>query len=77
MTLFICHVGYEVTTHVIHRLAGLVDPAVITAAESAAGDLPGVIHAHARGAGPAVSSVSRSKRGWIPGSPRGTPTCKA
>ena len=48
VTLFICHVGYEVTTDVIHRLADGVDPAVITAAESAAGDLPGVIHAHAR-----------------------------
>jgi cation diffusion facilitator family transporter len=48
VTLFICHVGYEVTTDVIHRLADGVEPDVITAAESAAGDLPGVIHAHAR-----------------------------
>jgi cation diffusion facilitator family transporter len=48
VTLFICHVGYEVTTDVIHRLADGVDPEVITAAESAAGSLPGVIHAHAR-----------------------------
>jgi cation diffusion facilitator family transporter len=48
VTLFICHVGYEVTTDVIHRLADGVDPDVITAAESAAGDVPGVIHAHAR-----------------------------
>jgi hypothetical protein len=28
--------------------AGCVDPGVITAAEAAAGDLPGVVHAHAR-----------------------------
>src|SRR5450755_3247541 len=48
VTLFICHVGYEVSTDVIHRLADGIDPDVITAAESAAGDLPGVIHAHAR-----------------------------
>ena len=48
VTLFICHVGYEVTTDVIGRLADGGDPDVITAAESAAGDLPGVIHAHAR-----------------------------
>ena len=48
VTLFICHVGYEVTTDVVTRLADSVDPGVITAAEAAAGDLPGVIHAHAR-----------------------------
>ena len=48
VTLFICHVGYEVTTDVISRLADGVDPGVITTAEAAAGELPGVIHAHAR-----------------------------
>ncbi len=48
VTLFICHVGYEVSTDVIRRLADVIDPDVITAAEGAAGDLPGVIHAHAR-----------------------------
>jgi cation diffusion facilitator family transporter len=48
VTVFICHVGWEVTTDVIHRLADGVDPDLITAAESAAGGLPGVIHAHAR-----------------------------
>jgi cation diffusion facilitator family transporter len=48
VTLFICHVGYEVTTDVIRRLADGIDPGVITAAESAAGMLPGVVHAHAR-----------------------------
>jgi cation diffusion facilitator family transporter len=48
VTLFICHVGYEVTTDVIRRLADGVDPGVIAAAESAAGALPGVVHAHAR-----------------------------
>ena len=48
VTLFICHVGYEVTKDVVHRLADGVDPGVITAAEAAAGSVDGVIHAHAR-----------------------------
>jgi cation diffusion facilitator family transporter len=48
VTAFICHVGYQVTTDVVHRLADGVDPMVITAAEAAAGSVPGVIHAHAR-----------------------------
>jgi cation diffusion facilitator family transporter len=48
VTVFICHVGYEVTTDVMHRLADGVDPDVITAAEAAAGSVPGVVHAHAR-----------------------------
>ena len=48
VTVFIGHVGYEVTRDVVHRLADGVDPAVITTAEDAAGSVPGVIHAHAR-----------------------------
>jgi cation diffusion facilitator family transporter len=48
VTAFICHVGYEVTKDVVHRLADGVDPNVITTAEAAAGSVPGVIHAHAR-----------------------------
>ena len=48
VTLFICHVGYAVTADVVHRLADGVDPAVITAAEAAAGAVDGVVHAHAR-----------------------------
>jgi divalent metal cation (Fe/Co/Zn/Cd) transporter len=32
----------------MHRLADGVDPHAITAAEAAAGSVPGVIHAHAR-----------------------------
>ncbi len=48
VTLFICHVGWEVSTDVVRRLADGVDPAVITTAEAAAGAIPGVIHAHAR-----------------------------
>jgi cation diffusion facilitator family transporter len=48
VTAFICHVGYEVTADVMHRLADGVDPDVITKAEAAAGSVPGVTHAHAR-----------------------------
>jgi len=48
VTALICHVGYDVTTDVIRRLADGVDPQIIAAAERAAGDLPGVVHAHAR-----------------------------
>src|SRR6202161_2628104 len=48
VTLFICHVGYQVTKDVVHRLADGVDPPIIPSAEAAAGSVPGVIHAHAR-----------------------------
>jgi cation diffusion facilitator family transporter len=48
VTLFICHVGYEVTADVMRRLADGVDPDVITTAEAVAGSVPGVVHAHAR-----------------------------
>ena len=48
VTAFICHVGYEVTKDVVHRLADGVNPEVITTAEAAPGSVPGVIHAHAR-----------------------------
>ena len=48
VTAFICHVGYQVTADVLHRLADGVDPELITRAEAAAGSVPGVIHAHAR-----------------------------
>jgi len=48
ITAFICHVGYEVTSDVTHRLVDGVDPEVIHAAEAAAGSVPGVVHAHAR-----------------------------
>jgi len=48
VTGFICHVGYEVTKDVVHRLADGIDPQVITNAEAVAGLVPGVVHAHAR-----------------------------
>ena len=46
ITLFICHVGYEVTADVIRRLADGIDPGVIRTAEAAAGSVPGVPAAH-------------------------------
>jgi cation diffusion facilitator family transporter len=48
VTLFICHVGYEVTGDVVHRLADGVDPGIVPSAENAAGMVDGVVHAHAR-----------------------------
>ncbi len=48
VTLFICHVGWEVTADIAHRLLDGVDPEIITTAETAAVAVPGVLHAHAR-----------------------------
>ncbi|MGI8878917.1 MAG: cation diffusion facilitator family transporter [Jatrophihabitans sp.] len=48
VTGFICHVGWEVTSDVAHRLMDGVDPVIITTAEAAASEVPGVAHAHAR-----------------------------
>lgn len=48
VTAFICHVGWEVTTDVARRLLDGVDPNIVTTAEEIAGELPGILHAHAR-----------------------------
>src|ERR1700739_3996862 len=48
VTGFICHVGWEVTADIAHRLLDGVDPEIITTAETAAAAVPGVMHAHAR-----------------------------
>jgi cation diffusion facilitator family transporter len=48
VTVFICHVGWEVTSDVVHRLMDGVDPDIIHQAETAAASIPGVVHAHAR-----------------------------
>jgi cation diffusion facilitator family transporter len=48
VTGFICHVGWEVTADIAHRLLDGVDPEVITTAETAATTVPGVTHAHVR-----------------------------
>jgi cation diffusion facilitator family transporter len=48
VTAFICHVGWEVSSDIAHRLLDGVDPAVVTVAEAAAAETDGVMHAHAR-----------------------------
>lgn len=48
VTGFICHVGWEVTSDIAHRLLDGVDPEIITTAETVAATVPGVKHAHAR-----------------------------
>ncbi len=48
VTGFICHVGWEVSSDIAHRLLDGVDPAVVTTAEAAAAETEGVKHAHAR-----------------------------
>lgn len=49
VTLFICHVGYEVTEKVVHHLMDGVDPAQLAAAEAAVKQLPGVRSVRVRG----------------------------
>jgi cation diffusion facilitator family transporter len=48
VTAFICHVGWEVTSDIAHRLLDGVDPGIIATAEATAAKVPGVQHAHAR-----------------------------
>jgi len=48
VTGFICHVGWEVTADITHRLLDGVDPDIVTTAEAAASRMAGVRHAHAR-----------------------------
>lgn len=48
VTGFICHVGWEVTGNIAHRLLDGVDPDIVTTAEAVATSVPGVTHAHAR-----------------------------
>ncbi|CAM3043245.1 cation diffusion facilitator family transporter [Mycobacterium intermedium] len=48
VTGFICHVGWEVTSDIGHRLLDGVDPEVIETAEAVAAETDGVVHAHAR-----------------------------
>ncbi len=48
VTVFIAHVGYDVTRDVARRLLDGVDDGVLHAAEHAAAQLEGIGHAHAR-----------------------------
>jgi cation diffusion facilitator family transporter len=49
VTLFICHVGYEVTSQIVHHLMDGVDAEHLLAAEEAARTVSGVRSATARG----------------------------
>jgi cation diffusion facilitator family transporter len=48
VTAFICHVGWEVSSDIAHRILDGVDPNIIATAETAAAETEGVLHAHAR-----------------------------
>ena len=48
VTGFICHVGWEVTSDVAHRLMDGIDPDFIETAERVATEVPAVLHAHSR-----------------------------
>jgi cation diffusion facilitator family transporter len=48
VTLFICHVGYDVTSEIVRRLLDGVEVGVLVSAERAATTVPGISHAHAR-----------------------------
>jgi cation diffusion facilitator family transporter len=48
VTLFICHVGYEVTSQVVHHLMDGVDPEQLAAAEEAVRQIAGVRRARVR-----------------------------
>jgi len=49
ITVFICHVGYEVTRDMLARLMDAMDPADLDAAEAAASAVPGIQSAAVRG----------------------------
>lgn len=49
VTLFICRVGWEVTSQILHHLMDGVEPEHLAAAEAAARSIPGVLSARARG----------------------------
>lgn len=48
ITLFIAHVGWDVTGEILSHLMDSVDPALVAAAEQAAVSVPEVHHAHVR-----------------------------
>lgn len=64
VTGFICHVGWEVSTDVVHRLMDGADPEVLHTAEAVAAETPGVRHAHVR-----ARTTGRTLRleveGWV------------
>jgi cation diffusion facilitator family transporter len=66
VTAFIAHVGWEVTSDVVHRLMDGIAPELLTAAEDAAGAVPGVQHVHARGRWTG-RTLRLELEGWVDG----------
>jgi cation diffusion facilitator family transporter len=66
VTAFIAHVGWEVTGDVVHRLMDGIDPDLLTAAETAAGNVEGVRHVHARGRWTG-RTLRLELEGWVDG----------
>lgn len=66
VTAFIAHVGWEVTSDVVHRLMDGIDPALLAAAETAAGEVSGVQHVHARGRWTG-RTLRLELEGWVDG----------
>jgi len=67
VTMFIAHVGWEVTSDVVHRLMDGIEPDLLAAAETAAGGVPGVQHVHARGRWTG-RTLRMELEGWVDGS---------
>ena len=66
VTAFIAHVGWEVTSDVVHRLMDGIDPDLLSAAETAAGGVPGVQHVHVRGRWTG-RTLRLELEGWVDG----------
>ena len=49
VTLFICHVGYEVTSEIVHHLMDGIEPQYLAEAEQAIAQVPGLSSATVRG----------------------------
>ncbi len=74
VTGFICHVGWEVTADIAHRLLDGVDSDIITTAEAVAASVPGVTHAHARARWTGRTCGWKWKGFWLPTRPWRRPT---
>jgi cation diffusion facilitator family transporter len=66
VTAFIAHVGWEVTGDVVHRLMDGIEPELLAAAETAAANVPGVRHVHARGRWTG-RTLRMELEGWVDG----------
>ena len=66
VTGFICHVGWEVTSAIAHRLLDGVDPEIITTAEAVAATVPGSHTPMPEPGGPGEPYASRWKASSTP-----------